>query len=293
MTASIFSLYDQNTISGTSGFVESFNARSKQLAQKVSPFGQGDTVSFSDNAKELSATGYSGSIGRVSGLQVSRAGEDMGTDTSATFAADIMRRIGELDEDSSRNAENAQRLENSLTGTLESVSARYGKRAATAVMGAVYKSIGDGPVTEENLGNGFLEAIRLVDKNFGVAEGDKFMAGLNKDLNQSLNEFFDNGRNETFFAVNSTEQLQFEISRAGQAATDLGQAMGNLVDVITDLTDASGTSQTKKNMNKELEEQLEEELQRRLEESQTEKLVQQYSAFPASGFIGESLDISV
>lgn len=293
MASSILSLYEQNAVSGLSDFSSSFSARSKRLAEKTSPFAGGDTVSFSGNGAASAALGYGNGTGRSLGGQVSRVGEDMGEDTSGVFAEDIMRRIGELDEESSRNSENAQRLENSLADTLKSVSARYGKQAATAVMGTVYKSIGDGPVTEENLGQGFLEAIKLVDKNFGVAEGDKFMADLNAGLNKSLNEFFDNGLNETFFAATSSEQLQFEMSRAGQAAADLGASVGAMVDAFTDLTGSLGTDQAKKPLNKELEERLEEELRQKLEEARTEQLMRNYGTLPVAGFVGESLDISV
>lgn len=288
MANSIFPLYgNESGVSGVTGFNASFDARAKSLAKTTSPFAGSDTVTLSSNSAKTFS--YGASIGRSAGRQVSRIDENIATDTSGTFAADIMRRIGDLDEESSKNSENAQRLENSLANTLESISAQYGRQAATAVMGTIYKSIGDGPVTEENLGQGFLEAIKLVDKNFGIAEGDKLIANLNEDLNKSLNEFFDNGYEEIFFATTPTEQLQFELSRAGQSAVNLGDAIGDMVRTVTGLTDTTLTDKSKKSLQQEIEEQL----QRQMEETQAEKLIQNYGELSVSGVIGASLDISV
>ena len=293
MALSILSPYAENALFNTPGLSAGANVQAGQDAQKSVSVAGTDTVSLSGSAAESFAAGYGKSIGRVHGMRVSQAGTAPDANTSATFAADIMRRIGDLDENSSRNAENAQRLENSLARTLESVSAQYGKRTATAVMGAIYKSIGDGPVTEESLGQGFLNAIKLVDANFGFAEGDAFMADLNEDLNTSLNEFFDNGREETFYAVTPGEQLQFELWRAGQAAVKLGESMKDMVNAVAGLTDGLLTENDKKTMSEEIAEQLEEELLRKLESAQTEKTMQAYGAPFDAEAAGAHLNISV
>lgn len=151
------------------------------------------------------AAGGSGSLmgnGRVS--VAARQGEDV----SAVFAADVVSRITPPDTERLQGpealagfGEDEQGLAGALQRTVEHVQERYGKEAATAVMGMMYSRIAEGGVTEDSLGKGLLDSVRFIDRNFGMAEGDAFMAELNGDLNEQMNAYFDNGLSERFFAA--------------------------------------------------------------------------------------------
>ncbi len=141
-------------------------------------------------------------------------------ETARTFAASLTRRIAqnsgldaaekasegqnaELAQSLANKRDNLQKLESALTGTVSYVTEKFGEKAGTAMMGAVYKSLNEGEITEEALGSAFLEVTRLLDKNFGTDAGDEFISYLNGNLNESLNDYFENGANEEFLVVTS------------------------------------------------------------------------------------------
>lgn len=129
-------------------------------------------------------------------------------------------------------------LQNALSGTIDYVTQRHGAKAATAVMAIVMKRIGNGGVTEESLGNGLLDATRFLDRQFGTSAGDAFMDQMNGELNTSLNDYFDNGHSERFFAVTTPlnaggataitlpEQTSADDSATDPTVADLMLAMG-------------------------------------------------------------------
>lgn len=136
--------------------------------------------------------------------------------------------------DAERNA-----LSGALSGSVRWVADTFGDAAATAVMGIVYKSVGDGPVTEDSLGEGLLNALRFVDRQFGTTSGDAFMAQLNGGgLNDALNDYFDNGLSERFM-----------VAGAGNLANDAVQgaeaAKATLVQQASDGEGDSGTDAMK------------------------------------------------
>lgn len=93
-----------------------------------------------------------------------------------------------------------EQLAASLEDAMRHVADAHGDRAATAFMGLVMKRLGDGPVNEESLGNGLLDGLRFIDRQFGTAAGDSLIARFNGGLNDSLNGFFGNGHDELFIA---------------------------------------------------------------------------------------------
>lgn len=108
------------------------------------------------------------------------------------------------DEQAAAQAEKTgqlQKLESALSGTVAYMAGTHGEKAASAMVALVYKRLGDGDIDEEALGNAFLDVTRFIDKNFGTGAGDNFMSHLNGSLNDSMNAFFDNGRNETFMVA--------------------------------------------------------------------------------------------
>lgn len=162
--------------------------------------------------------------------------------TSEAFGADVVRRISVSPAATNTATEAApalggpgdahrRTLADALSGTARWVAGTLGDAAATAVMGIVYKGIGDGPVTEDSLGNGLLDALRFVDRQFGTTSGDAFMAHLNGDgLNDALNNYFDNGRSERFMVAGSLAGSAVQGVRAAgstlvqQATTGQGDA---------------------------------------------------------------------
>jgi len=83
------------------------------------------------------------------------------------------------------------------------------------------------------------------------------------------------------------------MSRAAQAAADLGESMRDLTKAIADLAAPAKMDADEKSLSEALEEELEEELEQKLRQSQAEKQMLQYGVLPFSGAIGASLDISV
>lgn len=132
-----------------------------------------------------------------------------------SFAADIIKRTGlqdakvqgdknqEISPEALLKQERLSSLESALSSTVNYMAKNYGDAAGTAMMGIVYKGIGNSTITEDNLGNAFLDVVRFVDKQFGTKEGDDLIRHLNGNLNKSMNELFDNGKNEVFYAVGS------------------------------------------------------------------------------------------
>lgn len=93
-----------------------------------------------------------------------------------------------------------EQLAASLEDAMRHVADAHGDRAATAFMGLVMKRLGDGSVSEESLGNGLLDGLRFIDRQFGTAAGDSLIARFNGGLNDSINGFFGNGHDELFLA---------------------------------------------------------------------------------------------
>lgn len=162
--------------------------------------------------------------------------------TASVFASDISRRISgtggtgvdpAVQPEQQARPENLQKLESSLADTVNYMVENHGEQAGTAMMALVYKRLGEGEVTEENLGQALLDVTRFIDKNFGFAAGDGFMEHLNGNLNRSLNEYFDNGLNETFFAVTNGQ-----MPSAGQVAGADAEGVSALEEVSRQFSDA-------------------------------------------------------
>lgn len=90
------------------------------------------------------------------------------------------------------------RLESALAGTVGYMTDKYGDKAGTAMMGLMAKSLGDGEVDEASFSKALLQVVKFVDQNFGTDEGDALIKHLNGSLNDSINAFFDNGKDELF-----------------------------------------------------------------------------------------------
>ncbi|MCC8193984.1 MAG: hypothetical protein LIP28_04995 [Deltaproteobacteria bacterium] len=136
----------------------------------------------------------------------------------ASFAYDLTRRISRTegldgvqdsqdpsavpaDDGQAEKANQLQKLESALSGTVAYMANTHGEKAASVMVALVYKRLGEGEINELTLGNAFLDVTRFIDRNFGTGAGDAFMAHLNGSLNDSMNDFFDNGLNESFMVA--------------------------------------------------------------------------------------------
>ncbi len=143
--------------------------------------------------------------------------------TSDVFAAEIMRRIdlaeGATVASNAAIASNASLgsnagagvnaaasgdLQAALADAVEYVRKQHGDAAATAVMGIMFKEVGDGSGGEDRLGDALVSALKFIDSKFGVAAGDAAMAKFNGALNSAVNDYYQNGHLEEFYAANGT-----------------------------------------------------------------------------------------
>ncbi|MBQ4133013.1 MAG: hypothetical protein IJD04_04675 [Desulfovibrionaceae bacterium] len=161
------------------------------------------------------------SIGRAYGNSKIFNGEyktDKNLGTAGVFAADIVDRIrnsrsarlesADIDSNEAaykdlgraapRSNKNLDGLQTSLENTINAIASRHGAQAANEVMNIVYQNIGS-DVGEESLGQGFVNAIRFIDRNFGIDQGNQLMSELNSGVNKEINSYFNNGNEEVFF----------------------------------------------------------------------------------------------
>ena len=121
----------------------------------------------------------------------------------AAVANEVIRRLEESTNNEGGEGDQPkdhQDLRHSLGQTLDWINQRFGKEAATAAAGMVMSSTSSG-VTEESIGDGLLQSVQLIDRNFGIAAGDATMANFNSNVNVALNNYFENGKTETFHAA--------------------------------------------------------------------------------------------
>ncbi|WMW64331.1 hypothetical protein [Nitratidesulfovibrio liaohensis] len=231
----------------------------------LSPYGEGLGALLGTSVGSGTSTG-SGT--RTSGLSPDKTADVFGadivrrtsvapaaaTDTNGTRTDATTGAASTAPTDAERDA-----LSGALSGSVRWVADKFGDAAATAVMGIVYKSIGDGPVTEDALGEGLLNALRFVDRQFGTTSGDAFMAQLNGGgLNDALNDYFDNGLSERFMvagagnladdAVQGAEAAKATlVQQAADGAGGGSDAMQSLLDTlrkmgVEDATENGGAS---------------------------------------------------
>ncbi|BAH77038.1 hypothetical protein [Solidesulfovibrio magneticus] len=197
------------------------------------------------------------------------AGTKAPSTTSDVFAAEIMRRInlaeGATVASNAAIASNASLgsnagagvnaaasgdLQAALADAVEYVRKQHGDAAATAVMGIMFKEVGDGSGGEDRLGDALVSALKFIDGNFGIAAGDAAMAKFNGALNEAVNDYYQNGHLEEFYAANgatgAVKQAQGVVSStlahvAKAFGTDAAQTVADIL--ATNFTDQGSTRQ--------------------------------------------------
>ena len=191
---------------------------------------------------------------------------------SDVFASEIMRRInlaeGATVANSAPVASNAAVASNAgagvnaaasgdlqaaLADAVEYVRKEHGDAAATAVMGIMFKEVGDGSGGEDRLGDALVSALKFIDSKFGIAAGDAAMAKFNGALNNAVNDYYQNGHLEEFYAADGSAGAGSVIKQAqGVVASTLAHvakafgtdAAKTVADILaTDFTDQGSTRQ--------------------------------------------------
>lgn len=116
-----------------------------------------------------------------------------------TVANEIVRRM-RTKEDENGKPKDVNGLRQSIGSTVDWLSERFGEETATAAAGMLMGAT-SGEVDETAIGDGLLNTLKFIDRNFGYATGDAAIAKFNSGVNTELNEYFDNGQTEMFFAV--------------------------------------------------------------------------------------------
>ena len=210
--------------------------------------GQSQGQSQGSASGRLSLTlGAGSSLGKTAAADSSTG--SMGA--SDVFSAEIMRRIqGAQPQAAASNAAMASNagagvnagaagdLESALADAVDYVRAQHGDAAATAVMGIIVKGVGDGSGGEDALGDAMVSALQFIDRNFGVAAGDAAMTKFNGALNSSINDYYQNGHLEEFYASDGTGGT----SGLGGAVK---QAQGVVASTLAHVTQAFGEDAAK------------------------------------------------
>ncbi len=144
-----------------------------------------------------------------------------------SFAGEITRRAAQTapGDNKARDIDD-KGLSTALGNSVEYVKKTFGDNAGRAVMGIVLGHAGQGALTEEKLGDGFVSALEFIDKNFGTASGDQAMGVFNGELNQALNGYFQNGKQESFLAAGGSGAQQAAGQAVATAMTQTPQSAG-------------------------------------------------------------------
>jgi hypothetical protein len=102
-------------------------------------------------------------------------------------------------------------------------------------MGIVIKGVGDGAGGEDALGDALVSALKFIDRNFGIAAGDAAMTTFNGALNTAINDYYQNGHLEEFYASDGS----------GGAGSTVKQAQGIVASTLAHVTKQFGEDAAK------------------------------------------------
>jgi hypothetical protein len=205
-------------------------------------------TSVSGLSADKSSQASPGHLSLTAGSSEKTAETKAPTSTSEVFSAEIMRRIGLAETGATAsnaglasnagagvNVAAADDLQAALAGAVETIRAQHGDAAATAVMGIVIKGVGDGAGGEDALGDALVSALKFIDRNFGIAAGDAAMATFNGALNTAINDYYQNGHLEEFYASDGS----------GGAGSAVKQAQGIVASTLAHVTKQFGEDAAK------------------------------------------------
>lgn len=172
--------------------------------------------------------------------QVGKLPEEFPETLGEVFANEIVRRMEEA-YDETGELKDPNDLRSSLAHSMDWIRERFGDDTAAAAAGIIVQSTSSG-VTEDTLGEGLLNTLKFIDRNFGIAAGDAAIGQFNTSVNPALNEYFDNGKNELFFAVESggtdvsaTQDLTARVITRAVQETDQAEDVDLMGELLDDL----------------------------------------------------------
>ena len=145
------------------------------------------------------------------------------------FANELTRRAAQTPTlGGAKRTVNDKGLSKAITNAVGYVKDKFGDQAANTVMGMVLNRAGSGPLSEDEIGDGFVNALEFIDRSFGTEAGDQAIDHFNGELNQAINGYFQNGKEESFLALDMDS-----------ASASLGNATGSAVSAVMDKFQAS------------------------------------------------------
>ena len=218
--------------------------------------------------------------------------EQSGDDALDAFAAEMTARLSMVPGDSVEGEpqpKDPSILVGSLEDTLSWIDERFGRDAFTAAAGMVLGAT-QGRADEDSLSNGLVRTLRMIENNFGTDAGDEAIAKFNGTLNDSLNNFFENGKVEEFLAV-TPDGMAFD----GQHLTAVKRDFARYVAGQVEGQPSASTMDQSRNLVESLADELEKS---GLPETMAEELDQKYrQALEAYGWVAPAdsavLDMAV
>mgnify|MGYP000754852807 CR=1 FL=1 len=125
--------------------------------------------------------------------------------------------------DKSGEEKDSSGLVSSLEDTVRWIEEQYGEDAATAAMGMVVQSASSGQ-SEQAIGDGLLNTLKMIDRNYGINAGNSAIEQFNNGVNKELNSFFDNGSEEVFHAVTTSQASDGSSSVTSRVLTQTATA---------------------------------------------------------------------
>ncbi|MBI9112933.1 hypothetical protein [Maridesulfovibrio ferrireducens] len=146
-------------------------------------------------------------------------------------------------------------LAGALADASDFIENKFGKDAATAFKGIVIANSGD-QITEDSLSNGLLKSIQFIDRNFGFSAGDQVMEHFNSNLNNAMNNHFENGLQEHFFAAQPGTAAKINLSNTfaqlnRQFGEETADSIKSMIDQVLK-TEGNSLSSFKKGLDKAL-----------------------------------------
>ncbi|CCO22742.1 hypothetical protein [Maridesulfovibrio hydrothermalis] len=133
-----------------------------------------------------------------------------------------------------KESKNPDELAGALANAADFIENKFGHDAATAFKGIVIANSGD-RITEDSLSDGLLKSIQFIDRNFGFAAGDQVMAHFNSNLNNAMNNYFENGLQEHFFATTPGAGAQTTLQNTlAQVNKEFGEATAKSIESLID-----------------------------------------------------------
>ncbi len=146
-------------------------------------------------------------------------------------------------DDGASTVKDPSELAGALSRAADFIENKFGHDAATAFKGIVVSGSGDS-ITEESLSNGLLKSVQFIDRNFGFAAGDEVMANFNSDLNNAINDYFENGLQEHFFAAEPGTATKLTLQNTfAQVSQQFGEDTAkNIKSLIEEVLEDEGNS---------------------------------------------------